>query len=208
MSDPRRSSPAALRNRRPILEAIAPHLPASGLVLEVASGSGEHVVFLAGALPHLVFQPSDADAGAMPGIAAYVGEERRSNVLEPVQLDVEGAWPIERADVVLCINMLHIAPWSATPALMRGAASVLPAGGPLFLYGPFLRPDVETAPGNLAFDADLKRRDPRWGLRDLVEVAGEAEAAGFGAPHIAEMPANNLIVRFELLDKRPAALAR
>ncbi|MEM7565961.1 MAG: DUF938 domain-containing protein [Pseudomonadota bacterium] len=201
MTELRRSSPAALRNRAAIQEAASPHLPARGTVLEIASGSGEHIVYLAAASPSLAFQPTDADPGALESIAARVADEGLTNVRPPVLLDVMAPWPVEAADAVLCINMIHIAPWAATPALMRGAGAVLPEGGPLILYGPFIRPEIETAPSNLAFDADLKRRDPQWGLRDLPAVAREAADAGFGAPHVTEMPANNCLIRFERLTR-------
>lgn len=196
MTDPRRTSPAALRNRGPILEALRPHLAASGLFLEIASGTGEHVVHFASELPGWRFQPTDGDAAARDGIAAHVANAELGNVAPMLVLDVLRPWPVARADAVLCANMVHISPWATTPALMAGAAACLAPGRSLFLYGPFLQNGVETAPSNLAFDADLKRRDPAWGLRWLEDVAEEACVSGFAAPKITRLPANNLLVRF------------
>jgi hypothetical protein len=194
--DPRRSSPAALRNRDPILEALRPRLPAAGLLLEIASGSGEHAVHLAAALgPAIAVQPSDPDPGARASIDAWGRELRLDNLRPALALDAAAwPWPIARAEAVLCVNMVHIAPWEATLGLLCGAAAVLPAGAPLVLYGPFRRAGVPTAPSNEAFDADLRARDPRWGLRRLETVAEAAAEAGFGPPEVIAMPANNLTV--------------
>lgn len=192
--DARLSSPSAARNRDPILAALRPLLPPSGLVLEVASGAGEHAAHLAAALPGLRFQPSDPDAGARASIDAWCGH--LPNVLPALDLDAaQPGWPVERADVVLCVNMVHIAPWAATPGLLAGAARALPPGGLLALYGPFLQDGVPTAPGNVAFDADLRARNPAWGLRRLEEVAALA-ADAFGPPDIVRLPANNLLAAF------------
>jgi SAM-dependent methyltransferase len=196
--DARRVSPAALRNRDPILAVLRAHLPERGTVLEVASGSGEHVVHFAAAFGDaLLFQPSDADAGARASIDAWAQEMRCRNVLPALALDAATwPWPIAAADAVLCINMIHIAPWAATPGLVRGAASVLAPGGLLYLYGPFKVGGVHTAESNAAFDASLSESDPAWGVRDLEAVAEAAREAGFPAPEIVPMPANNLSLVF------------
>ncbi|MDO9503572.1 DUF938 domain-containing protein [Falsiroseomonas sp.] len=195
IGDPRRTAPAAARNRDPILAALRPLLPQAGLVLEIASGSGEHVLHLAQALPGLVFQPSDPEADARASIDAWCAGQ--PNIRPALALDAAAAnWPLDRADAVVCINMIHIAPWAATPGLLHGAARILPAGAPLVLYGPYLQAGVETAPSNLDFDASLRARDPAWGLRRLEDVAEVAATAGFGAPCVTPMPANNLLVAF------------
>jgi SAM-dependent methyltransferase len=186
-------APAAARNRQPILDVLQPRLPAAGLVLEVASGSGEHVVHFAAALPGLDFQPSDPDAGARASIDDWVRTLGLANVRPALPLDTTSqSWPVEAADAVLCNNMIHIAPWEAAEGLVAGAGRILPAGGLLFLYGPYRRGGRHTAESNEAFDRDLRRLDPAWGVRDLEAVAGLAEAHGFGLPEVMEMPANNL----------------
>jgi hypothetical protein len=198
--DDRRSAPATLRNRDPILGLLRPLLPETGLVLEIASGTGEHVVHFARHLPALRWQPSDPSPDARASIAAWAAAEGLANVLPPLDLDAAGEdWPIARADAVLCINMIHISPWEATEGLMRGAGAVLSAGQPLYLYGPYRRPGHALEPSNAAFDADLKRRDPRWGLRDLDAVMACAEANGLAFERAVEMPANNLSVIFRRL---------
>lgn len=186
--------PAVARNREAILEVIRPRLPATGLVLEVASGSGEHAVSFGAALPELRWQPSDPDATARASIAAWVEHEGLPNVAAPVELDVmQWPWPVTEAAAMLCVNMVHISPWEATRALLRGAAQVLPAGAPLLLYGPYVV-DGETAPSNRAFDASLRARDPRWGVRELRDVEREADEHGLGLEEAIAMPANNLTV--------------
>jgi len=194
--DRRQHAPSAARNRDPIWQVLGPELPREGLVLEVASGSGEHAVHFAGlADPGLVFQPTDSSADARASIDAWAATLALPNVRPALALDVTGdVWPVSRADAVVCINMIHIAPWSATVGLVRGAARVLPPGGLLFLYGPYRRDGRHTAPSNAAFDADLRRRNADWGVRDLEAVAECAAAAGFGPPRVAPMPANNLSV--------------
>ncbi len=197
--DERRHAPATLRNRDAILAALGRHLPARGAVLEVASGTGEHAVHFAAALQHLVFRPSDPDPGARASTDAWARAAGLPNLRAALALDVTAPdWEeaAGRADVVLCINMVHIAPWAATRGLMRGAARVLPAGGVLCLYGPFRREGRHTAPSNAAFDAQLRASDPEWGVRDLEAVADEAAARGFAPPVVEEMPANNLFVAF------------
>lgn len=193
----RRSAPAAIRNRDPILAVLRQHLPARGLVLEVASGSGEHATHFATALPGLVFQPSDPDPGARASIDAWAAEAQLPNQRPALVLDATAQpWPVLAADAVVCINMIHIAPWAAAQGLLRGAAAILPPGAPLVLYGPFRQGGAHTAPSNAAFDADLRARNPGWGIRDLEEVAALAAAHGFGAPVVAQMPANNLTIVF------------
>ncbi|MBV1690992.1 DUF938 domain-containing protein [Novosphingobium sp. G106] len=191
----RRSAPATQRNREPILAVLRDVLPTDGLALEVASGTGEHALAFAAAFPGLTWQPSDPSDDARASIAAWC--DGAANVLPPLDLDAAAeCWPIDRARAVLCINMIHISPWEATEGLMRGAARVLGTGEPLYLYGPYRRPDRELEPSNAAFDADLKRRDPRWGLRDLDAVTACAEANGLALEQVIEMPANNLSVLF------------
>lgn len=197
MTDRRLEYPATMRNRDVILDVLRGVLPASGLVLEIASGSGEHVVHFARAFPDLTFQPSDPEDVALQSIAAWTQDSGAANVLPPLVLDAASdRWPIDSADAILCINMIHISPWRATEGLIRGAAKLLSAGAPLYLYGPYRRADVTTAPSNEAFDASLKSRNPEWGLRDLEAVAELALAEGFSEPLITEMPANNLSVVF------------
>lgn len=192
-----RTAPAAERNKEPILSVLRAILPGRGLVLEVASGTGQHAVHVARALPGLTWQPSDPDPEMRASIAAWADRLGLPNLRPPLALDVLAApWPIAAADAVVCINMIHIAPWAATPALMAGTARVLGAGGILFLYGPFRREDRPTAPSNEAFDAGLRRADPAWGLRDLGEVAGIARLHGLDLRAVTEMPANNLAVTF------------
>jgi len=197
--DARLYAPAAARNRDPIWSVLRNLLPAQGLVLEVASGSGEHAVhFAERAAPALIFQPSDPDPSARASIDAWIASTGLPNVRPALALDATAAtWPIAHADVVICFNMIHIAPWEAAVGLIRGAARILASDGLLFLYGPFKREGRHTAPSNEAFDRDfLKARNPAWGVRDLEQVEACAREAGFGSPQIAEMPANNLSVAF------------
>lgn len=195
--DTRLYAPAAARNRQPILDVLKRHLPARGLVLEVASGTGEHVVHLAQACPAPMFQPSDPDPGHRASVDAWTGALGLANVRPAIALDVTAeVWPVEAADALLCINMIHIAPWAAAEGLMRGAGRVLAPGGLLYLYGPYKRGGQHTAPTNAAFDAGLRAQNPAWGVRDLEAVASLAVANGFGAPTIVEMPANNLSLVF------------
>jgi hypothetical protein len=196
--DPRLYAPAVARNREPILAVLSRVLPATGLVLEVASGSGEHAAFFAAALPLLTWQPSDADPRARASIAAFRDAGAPPNLLPPVALDASAAaeWPVVGAAAVVCINMIHIAPWSACEGLMAGAARILPLGGVLYLYGPYKEEGRHTAPSNAAFDADLRARDPRWGVRDLAEVIALARRHGLAHRETVAMPANNRSVVF------------
>ncbi len=193
----KRQAPAAARNRQPILEVLLPRLPAEGLILEVASGSGEHAMHFAAALPNLVFQPSDPDPDARASIDDWIATGGLANIHPALALDAAApAWPIERAAAVLCCNMIHISPWSSAVGLMAGAGRIVPAGGLLYLYGPYRRNGQHTAPSNEAFDRDLRSRNPAWGVRDLEAVTELAVAEGFAAPEIVEMPANNLSLVF------------
>ncbi len=195
VGDPRLFAPATQRNRDAILDVLRGALPRQGLILEIASGSGEHAIHFAQAMPHLVFQPSDPSPEALTSIKAWTESSGTINVQPPLLLDaMAGTWPLQTADAILCINMIHIAPWAATQGLIRHAGRLLPPGGPLILYGPFRRAGHSLEPSNAAFDASLRQRNPEWGLRDLGEVAALAAAAGFGAPEVIEMPANNLSV--------------
>ena len=195
--DRRLHAPATVRNRDAILAVLRAHLPARGLVLELASGSGEHAAHFAAALPDLVFQPSDPDDAARASIDAWAAAAGSANLRPALALDATAArWPIAAADAVLCINMIHIAPWRAAEGLIAGAARVLSRGGVLYLYGPFKRDGAHTAPSNQAFDASLRGQNPEWGVRDLEAVAALAARAGFAPPQIVPMPANNLSVIF------------
>ena len=192
-----RSAPAAARNREPILRVLRDILPRSALVLEIASGTGEHAVWFSSALPELTWQPTDLDPEALSSIAAWRDRTRLPNLLPPLLLDAAAdTWPVAQADAVVAINMVHIAPWTATQGLIAGAARVLTPGGLLFLYGPFRESGVHTAAGNAAFDADLRARDPSWGIRDLDDITALASQHGFKAPERIAMPANNLSVVF------------
>lgn len=196
-SDPRLYRPHVVRNREPILEVLRGVLPALGLVLEVASGSGEHAVYFAKALPSLTWQPTNSASDALASIVAHRAAASVPNLLQPLELDVTAeTWPVAHADAVVCCNMIHIAPWSACAGLIAGAARVLPAGGVLYLYGPYKIDGRHTAPSNEAFDADLRARNPQWGIRDLGDVAALAERHGFGLAETVAMPANNLSVIF------------
>lgn len=198
--DARRYAPSVARNKDAIAAVLARYLPSSGLVLEIASGSGEHAVHFASTFPALVFQPTDPSEEARASIAAWRQEGALPNMRAPLALDVTAApWPINYADAVTCINMIHIAPWEATLGLVAGAARIIPPGGLLFLYGPYKRAGQHTAPSNAEFDASLRERDARWGVRDLETVAAEATAMGFAAPMIEAMPANNLSLIFRRL---------
>ena len=192
--------PATARNRDAILSVLRDVMPSSGVVLEIASGSGEHVVHFARAFPGLVFQPSDPEVPALKSIAAWVEETRLKNIAAPLMLDAASpTWPATSADAILCINMIHIAPWRATEGLIQGAAKILRAGAPLYLYGPYRQTGIVTAPSNEAFDASLKSRNAEWGLRSLEDVTTLAKHAGFSVPDVTQMPANNLSVVFRKL---------
>ncbi|AOJ06399.1 SAM-dependent methyltransferase [Burkholderia mayonis] len=193
----RQWAPATERNREPILDVLKRVLPARGIVLEIASGTGQHAVHFAAALPDLVWQPTDTEAAARASIAAWAADAALPNLRAPLALDVcVEPWPLAAADAIVCINMIHIAPWAAACALFDGAARVLPDGGVLYLYGPYRRGGAHTAESNAQFDAQLRSRDPAWGVRDLEAVAELGRAAGLALDEIVEMPANNLSVVF------------
>ncbi|WP_096329390.1 DUF938 domain-containing protein [Nannocystis exedens] len=192
-----RSSPAALRNRGVIAEVLARVLPSQGRVLEIASGTGEHAVSFAAAFPGVSWQPTDIDPEALASIAARVESEGTPNLLRPLRLDVTAwPWPVTEADAIVCINMIHIAPWAACEALMAGAGRVLAPGRPLYLYGAIRRGGQHTAPSNAAFDADLRARDPAWGVRDEADVRAAAAAHGLELTELVAMPANNFSLVF------------
>jgi len=197
VDDPRRTSPAAARNVGPIIAVLEEWLPTSGLMLEVASGTGEHAIAFARRFPHLDWQPSDPAADARASIAAWRDAHGSANLRPPLAIDAaKRDWPLSEAGAVLAINMVHISPWAAAIGLVEGAARILGSGAPLVLYGPWLEDDVTTAPSNIDFDADLKRRDRAWGLRHLatfVQVAGDR---GFAMAERRPMPANNLMLLF------------
>ncbi|MEY2686270.1 MAG: hypothetical protein RL375_468 [Pseudomonadota bacterium] len=193
-------SAASDRNKAPILAVLTSVLPPRARVLEVASGTGQHAEHFAAAQPGWQWQPTDFDADALPTIAARCAE--LATVRAPLRLDVrQQPWPAELGapgslDAVYCANMIHISPWATCAALMLGASQLLVPAGALVLYGPYLEDDVATSPGNLAFDAELRRRDPQWGLRRLADVVAQARAAGLALERRVEMPANNLTLVF------------
>ena len=197
MPDLRRFAPAAARNAAPITDVLRAVLPGEGLALEIASGSGEHAVHFAREFPELTWQPSDPDPDALGSIGGWRGEAGLPNLLAPLQLDAaEAEWPVASADVILCINMVHISPWVATQGLMAGAGRLLSAGAPLYLYGAYRQDGVPFAPSNEAFDRSLRSRNPEWGVRRLEDVTAEAERHGLELDSVVPMPANNLSVVF------------
>ena len=191
------TAPAVARNREPILAVLRRVLPARGLVLEIASGTGEHAVHFAAALPATTWQPTDCDADALRSIAAWRETTHLPNVLPPFDLDVTSrTWPVERAAAVVCINMIHVSPWQSAEGLMTGAGRVLAPGDVLFLYGPFKEGGRHTAPSNAAFDASLRARDPDWSVRYLDDVRDLAAKHSLDFIERVAMPANNLSVVF------------
>ncbi|HEY8076107.1 MAG TPA: DUF938 domain-containing protein [Labilithrix sp.] len=197
MEDARRFAPATARNREPILEVLRRVIPRGARVLEIASGSGEHAMYLGAELDVASWQPSDPDPAGRASIDAWRAFAHAERVLPAIDLDVERLpWPVSDVDAVVCINMIHISPWSATEALVSGAAAALVPGGLLYTYGPYMRDGVHTAPSNEAFDASLRGRDPRWGVRDIDDVARAAERQGLELREIVPMPANNLSLVF------------
>jgi SAM-dependent methyltransferase len=194
-SDQRRHAPAAARNVEAIGDVLADWLPSTGTVIEVASGTGEHVIALARRFANLAWQPSESHPEALASIIAWRAAENLPNVATPLLLDVRSAdWNIPFADAVLSINLVHISPWDAALGLLAGAARLLRPGAPLVLYGPWFQRGVDPAPSNLAFDADLRRRDPQWGIRQVEGFVGEAAARGFDFAEKRAMPANNVML--------------
>lgn len=190
------SAPAE-RNTGPIIDVLRTALPAQGLVLEIASGTGQHVVAFAEAFPGLTWQPSDRDAELRRSVELRIAEAEAANVRPPVELDVlRDPWPIDTVDAIVCINMIHVAPWAATEALFAGARRVLRAGSRLVTYGPYMRDGGHTAPSNTAFDESLRARDPDWGLRDIDAVVDVAIGSGIELERIVPMPANNFSLVF------------
>lgn len=195
--DNRRSAPATARNRDSILSVLRRVLPERGHVLEIASGTGEHAVYFSRALPGLTWQPTDMDPAACASIDAWAAAEGPEGLRPALMLDVTiRPWPVETADAMVCINMLHISPPECTPALLSGAAAALPKGAPLVVYGPFRVGGIHTSESNAVFEAWLKSRNPSFGVRNLEDVVHMAEVAGFGPPEVVEMPANNLTLVF------------
>lgn len=199
----KRHAPAAARNSGPIAEVFAEELPETGLVLEIASGTGEHAIFFARHFTNLTWQPSDANLDALASVEAWRVEAGRDNLLSPLTLDAASpTWPVTHADAMVCVNMVHIAPWGATLGLFAGAAKLLAAGAPLILYGPFIEAGVHTTPSNIAFDRDLRKRDATWGLRQAEMVDEVACQRGFARTARHAMPANNIILVYRRAGQR------
>jgi hypothetical protein len=195
--DDRRTAPAVARNVEPIIAVLEEWLPQQGSVFELASGTGEHVVAFARNFPRLTWQPSDPNPDAQRSIAAWRDAHPSHNLAPPFALDArESEWPVERADAVLSINMVHISPWAAALGLLDGAGRLLAAGAPLILYGPWIEKGVETAPSNIAFDADLRTRNPEWGLREVELFTAAAAERGLVPAGRRQMPANNLMLLY------------
>ena len=198
--DGRQFSPSAARNRVPVREVLENVLPQSGIALEIGSGTGEHVVCFAKALPGLLWQPSDPDPASRASIEAWIAAEGLANIRQPVAIDTRQAiWGVEDDApfaAMISLNMIHIAPWESALGLLAGAGRLLRPEGILYLYGPFMRGGAHTAPSNAAFDADLKRRDPRWGVRDIDDLVREAAPHGLALRQAIGMPANNLSLVF------------
>ena len=190
----KQSAPAALRNRAPIADVLAQELPSVGTVLEVASGTGEHVVYFAQRFPNIHWQPSDPDEQARASIAAWVNAEGAQNIAKPIALNAADAWPDMHIDAILCINMVHISPWAASEGLMASAGRLLATDAPLILYGPYLEPHIPTSRSNHDFDASLKLRNPEWGLRPVGAMDRLAERNGLARMQRVAMPANNLML--------------
>ncbi len=194
-SDIRYSAPAE-RNRQFILDVLIPELPDRGTVLEIASGTGQHVTYFATALPHLNWLPSDPDPEARASIAARIASDALGNVAQPLNLDLLEDWPALEVDAIITANLLHISEPEVLPALMKKAGNLIPSGGLLHIYGPFKVDGAFTTESNAAFDVSLKSRNPHWGLRDLEAVTAQAAANGFSEPVVRDMPANNFSLSF------------
>jgi SAM-dependent methyltransferase len=197
ISDPKLYHPHVPRNREAILAVLKRLLPARALVLEIASGSGEHAAFFAKNLPSVSWLPTEVDTKALASIAAFRAEAALPNLLAPVRLDVTSqSWPVKRLDAVVCNNMIHISPWAASEGLMAGAGRTLRAGGLLYLYGPYKIDGRHTAPSNQEFDAYLRGQNAEWGIRDLGEMRQLAARHGLTLAETVPMPANNLSIIF------------
>ncbi len=197
----KRFAPATQRNREAISDVLEEILPSSGFVLEIASGTGEHIIHFAARFPGLIWQPSDDDDAGLASIESWRADVDLPNILPAIRLDAASAdWPVTQADAILCINMIHISPWKATEGLMAGAERLLKTGDVLYLYGPYRQASVQSAPSNEAFDASLKSRNPAWGLRDVDEVINLARQFGLHLDQIIQMPANNLSLMFKRYD--------
>ncbi|CAA2143787.1 hypothetical protein HYPP_04414 [Hyphomicrobium sp. ghe19] len=197
LTEHRLVSPSAERNKGPVADLLTRLLPDHGLVLEVSSGTGQHIVHFAQQMPYLHWQPTERDEESLRSIAGWRAAKALPNVGEPLRLDViDQPWPIGFASAVICLNMIHIAPWSAAEALIRGAEAITVPRGILFLYGPYRRSGRHTASSNEAFDRELQAKNPEWGVRDLESVAHLAERHGFEGPEVHDMPANNLSIVF------------
>ncbi len=195
VGEAKRYAPATERNRDAILGVLRDELPLCGTLLEIASGTGEHLVHFAAAFPGLTWQPSDYDDAGLVSIAAWSAETECTNILPPLKIDAAAAiWPVAHADAILCCNMVHIAPWAVAIGLFEGAGRILPADAPLILYGPFIEVDVETAPSNIAFDESLKARNAEWGVRSTDALDELARTNGLGRARRVAMPANNLVL--------------
>lgn len=192
----KRHAPATERNRDVIAQTLARVLPTEGLILEVASGTGEHVVHFAKMFPALTWQPSDPDPIALASINAWRADSNVPNMRPAMLLDASADWPIMQADAVVCINMTHISPWAATVGLLRNAARLLPPSAVLFIYGPYNQRDVPLAQSNAAFDASLRQQNAEWGLRYVDDIAEEAYKSGLHLDSVIDMPANNLSLIF------------
>ena len=197
-SDRRQHSPSSERNRDPILAVLKRVLPETGVLLEIAAGSGHHAAYFAPRFPGLTWQPTEPDPDGRASITAWVEHTNAANLRPPLDLDVTGdPWPVTEADAVFSANMIHIAPWQCCQGLMAGAGRILGPAGVLVLYGPFMRSGEHTAPSNAQFDASLKSRDASWGIRDLDDVTACAKACELALQEIVDMPANNLTVIFK-----------
>lgn len=193
----KRHAPATARNSEPIGKVLEQELPAEGTVLEIASGTGEHAVFMARRFPQISWQPSDPDLEALASIGEWAREAGLANLRPPLQIDATaGDWPVSKAEAIFCANMVHISPWFATEGLFAGAARVLQTGSPLILYGPYFEDDVEPTPSNLAFDESLRSRNAEWGIRQVSMLDTLARRTGFNRTARYEMPANNLTLVF------------
>lgn len=188
-------SASSERNKDPILDVLKQVLPKTGFVLEIASGTGQHAVHFAEALPGITWQPSDIDPEFRGSVSAWRAEAALENLFEPVHLDVTAdPWPVREAAAIYNANMIHIAPWEACTGLLDGAGRILPEGGILFMYGPYKIGGKHTAPSNEQFDQSLRARDSSWGIRNLDDVALEARRRGLHLIKTVQMPANNLSV--------------